>query len=97
MYIVPIVTIIPFLRVIYWVLTLPISPKESGIFPRIGVVGQSEQEFCCVCRCCFRRWFKNEENAERVEGGTKKIHGDPGYKKRYTDWFQLTHLISKHM
>ena len=33
----------PFLARIYCVLTVSTSPKESGIFPRIGLVGQSEQ------------------------------------------------------
>ena len=32
-----------FLTMVYWVLTILISPKESGLFSRIVIVTQSEQ------------------------------------------------------
>ena len=42
--------IIPFQTQIYWVLTLSLSPKELGIFSRIGLVAHSEQRaYGTVC------------------------------------------------
>ena len=45
------VIIIPFLTMVYYVLTLSISPKESGIFCRIGLVAQQGN----IQHCMFPR------------------------------------------